>query len=174
MAVTARRLDELRALPAGRFDQVGWSPVGEVTYREFLTTRVQDSWAHEQDVRQSLGRPGGRNGAGEQAVLDRCADTMPYVVGKRVAPPEWTTVLFVVTGVLGRRIPVTMFDGRAVSGPDPGTATATATLTSDQDTFWRLGFGRLDPERALGSGLVRIDGDVALGHRVLGAMTFMV
>ena len=33
---TDRRLDALRAMPPERFDVVGWSPVGEVPYREFM------------------------------------------------------------------------------------------------------------------------------------------
>ena len=56
--ITDRRLDALRAMPAEQFDEVGWSPVGEVPYREFMETRVLDTWAHEQDIRRALGRPG--------------------------------------------------------------------------------------------------------------------
>jgi len=173
VSVIRRRLDQLRDLPAERFDVVGWSPVGEVPYREFLVTRVLDSWAHEQDIRRAVGRPGGRNGPGEQSVLDRCTSAMPVVVGKRVAPPDGTTVLFVVTGVLGRRVAVSVDGGRAVAAPDVERE-PDAALTMDQETFWRLGFGRVDPTRILAAGQVRIDGDVAVGHRVLAAMPFMV
>ncbi len=174
VGVTERRIAELRALPAERFDVVGWSPVGEVPFRDFLVTRVLDGWAHEQDVRRALGQPGGRNGAGESAVLDRCASTMGYVVGRRVAPPDGTSVRFVVTGVLGRWVPVVMVDGRAVAVPGRGPDEPTATLTMDQETFWRLGFGRVHPTRVLASGEVLVEGDVALGHRVLESMAFMV
>ena len=76
---------------------MGWSPVGEVPYREFMETRVLDTWAHEQDIRRALGRPGGRNGVGETVTLDRCEQTMPFVVGKRVAPPDGTSVLLFAT-----------------------------------------------------------------------------
>ena len=173
-AVTRRRVEELRALPAERFDVVGWSPVGEVPYREFLVTRVLDGWAHEQDVRRALGRPGGRNGAGESAVLDRCASTMAYVVGKRVSPPDGTTVRFSVTGVLGRQVPVVVTGGRAAVVPAPGPDDPTTTLVMDQETFWRLGFGRVDAARVLASGQVELAGDLGLGHRVLGSMAFMI
>jgi len=172
ISVTGRRIHELRTSATERFDVITASPVGDVPYRDFLATRVIDSWAHEQDVRRALGRPGGRNGAGEKAVLDRCEGTMPYVVGKRVAPADGTTVRFLVTGVLGRQVTVAVAAGRAGAVPD-GAGEPTATLTFDQETFWRLGFGRVDAARALASGQARVAGDVGLGHRVLGAMAFM-
>ncbi len=174
VAVTERRAYELRDLPPERFDVIGWSPVGDVPYRDFLVTRVLDSWAHEQDVRRALGRAGGRNGAAESVVLDRCATTMAYVVGKRVAPPDGSSVRYVVTGVLGRLVPVVMEGGRAVVAPGSGPDQPNATLTMDQEAFWRLGFGRVDAGRVLASGEVKVEGDVALGHRVLESMAFMI
>ena len=61
--VTARRLVDLRAWPASRFDEIGPSPVGEVPYREFMHVRVMDSWVHEQDIRVATGRSGSRFGS---------------------------------------------------------------------------------------------------------------
>ncbi len=171
--VVTERVGELRALAPERFDVVGWSPIGDVPFREFLVTRVLDSWAHEQDVRRALGRPGGRNGAGESTVLDRCVRTMPFVVGKRVAPPDGTCVVFSVTGVLGRMVPVVVRDGRATA-PVVAPGAPTVVLTMDQETFWGLGLGRVDPARALSAGQAGIEGDIALGHRVIEAMPFMV
>ncbi len=55
---TDRRLEELRSLPAEHFDVVSRSPLGEMPYRRFMQTRVIDSWAHEQDIRRAVGRPG--------------------------------------------------------------------------------------------------------------------
>lgn len=172
--VTSRRLDELRAMPTARFEQIGWSPVGEVPYRQFMETRVVDCWAHEQDVRRAVGRPGGRNGVGESITLDRCESVMPYVVGKKVGPPDDTSVLFVVVGVMGRQIYLRMVEGRAMSVAHTPESVPTATLQMDQESFWRLGFGRVEPTRLLGTGEVRIEGDVALGHRVLDSMAFMI
>ena len=170
---TGRRLDALRGLPVAEFDRVGWSPIGEVPYREFMTTRILDSWAHEQDMRRALDRPGGRNGAGEATVLDRCEQTMPYVVGKRVAPPDGTSVLFVVTGVMGRHVLVVVEGGRAAPGPLPPAEPPRVTLDMDQETFWRLAFGRVGPATVVATGQVRVVGDVATGNEVLAAMDFM-
>jgi SCP-2 sterol transfer family len=137
-------------------------------------TRLFDSWAHEQDVRRPLGRPGGRNGPGEVSALDTCASSMPYVVGKRVAPPGGTTICFEVTGVLGRRVSVTVSGGRAELVQGPASDDPDSTLSMDQETFWRLGFGRVDAAQVLSAGQVRIEGDVALGQRVLESMAFMI
>lgn len=170
---TDRRLAELRSLPPDGFDQIGPSPTGPVPYREFMDTRVMDSWTHEQDIRHALGRPGGRNGAGERVSLARCSTAMPYVVGKKVAPPDGTTVLFAVTGVLGSQLALAVIGGRATV-LDPPPAEPTATLTMDQESFWRLGFGRVEPLTLLASGAVVLAGDESLGRTVLAAMPFMI
>ncbi|MGO8873715.1 MAG: maleylpyruvate isomerase family mycothiol-dependent enzyme [Acidimicrobiales bacterium] len=171
---TGRRLEALRALPPAEFDRVGWSPVGEVPYREFMVTRILDSWAHEQDIRRALGRPGGRNGVGEAAVLSRCEQTMPYVVGKRAASSNGTSVLFAVTGVMGRHVLVVVEDGRGVLAPAPPEVPPRVALHMDQETFWRLAFGRVEPSAVVATGQVRVVGDVGTGHKVLDAMAFMI
>ncbi len=171
---TDQRLDALRTMPKASFDKIGWSPVGQVPYREFMETRVLDSWAHEQDIRRAVGRPGGRNGVGEAITLDRCERSMPFVVGKRVAPPDGTSVLFAVNGVMGRQVHVEVHDGRAASMPEVPDHHPTVTLSMDQEAFWRLGFGRVEPMRLVASGEVRVGGDIALGHKVLESMAFMI
>ena len=114
--VTARRLEALRAMPAERFDVVGWSPVGEVPYREFMAVRAFDSWVHEQDIRRALDRPGGRGGAGEAVTLQRIASAMGYVVGRNVAPPDGTAVVWRLTGPLERQVAVVMEGARTDAG----------------------------------------------------------
>ena len=170
--VTGRRIHELRTLASEAFDVRSGSPVGELPYPDFLATRVFDCWAHAPDMRRVLGRPGGHNGEGEQTVLDRCERTMPEVVGKRVAPPDGTTVRFVVTGVLGRQVKAVVADGRAEAVPADASG-ATTTLIVAQEPFWRLGFDRVIPLRAVAAGQAKVIGDFALGHRVPGSMAFM-
>jgi uncharacterized protein (TIGR03083 family) len=173
-ATIGRRIEALSAMSEDEWDAVGWSPVGEVPYRQFMETRVLDTWAHEQDIRRAVGRPGGRNGPGEATALDRCERTMPYVVGKRVAPPDGTTVLFTVTGPLGRQIVVTMDEGRARPAPAPPAGAPVVELSMDQETFWRLGFGRVGATEALDSGRVVVGGDAGIGRRVVESMPFMI
>jgi len=171
--VTDRRLAALRGFPPEKFDEVGWSPIGQVPYRDFMGTRLLDSWTHEQDIRRALDRPGGRNGAGETHIVTQCAGAMSFVVGKKVAPPDGTTVLFEVGGDLGRRVPVVVEGGRASVRPELPSP-PTVTLAMDQETFWRLGFGRVSPADVLASGEASISGDAALGQQVLESMNFMI
>ena len=173
VAASDRRVDALTAMDGAQFDTVGWSPVGDVPYREFMVTRILDSWAHEQDIRRALDRPGGRNGAGERVVLDRCERTMPYVVGKRVAPPDGTSVLFAVTGAMGRHLLVAVGGGRASLQAAPPADPPSVTITTDQEAFWRRCFGRVTPDELIDSGSVSVVGDGPLGRRVLAAMAFM-
>jgi uncharacterized protein (TIGR03083 family) len=170
---TNRRIDALAAMPADMFDEVGWSPIGEVPYRRFMGTRVLDSWAHEQDIRRALDRPGGRNGVGEAAALDVCEQAMAYVVGKLVAPPDGSVVLFAVTGVMGRHIAVVMEGRRAGLAPE-SPDDPTVRLAMDQEVFWRLGLGRVAPPEVLATGPVVGEGDPAIGRQVLDSMAFMI
>jgi uncharacterized protein (TIGR03083 family) len=171
--VTDRRIDAFASMSRQDFNRVMWSPLGEAPYRQFMETRLVDTWVHEQDIRRALGRPGGRNGAGESVVLEVCARAMPYVVGKRVAPPEGTSVLFAVTGPIGRATLVTVVGGRASVVPLPAATRPSVTLTMAQDVFWRVSCGRVDAPRVVASGEVQVDGDTALGHSVLDSMSFM-
>ncbi|HLN16096.1 MAG TPA: maleylpyruvate isomerase family mycothiol-dependent enzyme [Acidimicrobiales bacterium] len=171
--VTARRLKELAGFDTARFDEVGWSPVGQVPYRVFMEVRVFDSWVHEQDMRRALGRPGGRHGAGEEVSLRRVGSGIGFVVGKKVAPPDGTSVIFDVTGEGGRPLAVVMEGGRGRE-PEQPPEHPTVRLVLDTTTFWRLGCGRLSPGEALAAGDVALTGDVDLGRRVLDAMNIMI
>lgn len=98
---------------------------------------------------------------------------MPFVVGKRVAPGDGTTVVFAVAGVLGRKVHVKVEGGRASLCESDPDVEPSVTLKMDQQTFWRLCFGRVPPSRVIATGEVQIDGDVALGHKVVESMAFM-
>ncbi|MBV8462373.1 MAG: maleylpyruvate isomerase N-terminal domain-containing protein, partial [Acidimicrobiales bacterium] len=102
--VTGRRLEELRSLPSERLDVVSENLLGRMSYRQFIRTRVVDSWAHEQDIRRAVGRPGGRNGSGESVVMEGCARNMGRVVAKGAGAEDGTVVVFTISGLLGRQL----------------------------------------------------------------------
>jgi uncharacterized protein (TIGR03083 family) len=171
--VTDRRLDELRSMSAEQFDVVSQSLLGKMPYRQFTQIRVIDSWAHEQDIRRAVKRPGGRNGTGESVVMDGCARNMDRVVGKGASPKDGSVVLFNISGLLGRQIAVVVRGGRGTLVDVETAGPPTTTLFMDQEAFWRLCFGRVAPIRLLGTGQVLVDGDVVVGHKVLDAMAFI-
>ena len=53
-------------------------------------------------------------------------------------------------------------------------AVPTVKLTMGQEPFNTLGTGRWSAEDALANGSVAIDGDGALGERIVGEMNFMI
>jgi uncharacterized protein (TIGR03083 family) len=85
-AVTARRLDALRALRDDDWNREGFTPEGPGPYRQFMEIRVFDCWYHDQDIREALGRPGFLEGPVADASLARIpARGLGYVVGKKAA-----------------------------------------------------------------------------------------
>ncbi|HEX3947751.1 MAG TPA: maleylpyruvate isomerase N-terminal domain-containing protein [Acidimicrobiales bacterium] len=170
-SVAGRRLEQLAGFGPERFDAVGWSPVGEVPYRDFMTVRVFDCWVHEQDVRAAVGRPGGRGGAGEAITLARVDGFLGYVLGRKVGAPEGTTAVWEVAGPLPRRIALAVVDGRA-RPVDPPTR-PTAGLALEAAAYWRLACGRTTAGAALDGGAVTVTGDPDLARRLLESMNVL-
>ena len=169
--VTAERLTELASLPEDRFDEIGWSPIGQVPMRKFMEIRIMDSWMHEQDVRAAIGRPGGRDGWGEKITLERVDVALGVVVGKVAKAPEGSSVAFEVVGPLGGRRRIEVVDGRALSAEAEG---ATATITLSQETYERRFGGRISLEQALEDDSTFLDGDQELCRAVLGGLNVMI
>jgi uncharacterized protein (TIGR03083 family) len=172
VAVTGRRLEELRSMPAKSWEVIGWSPIGDAPYRDFMQIRAFDSWVHGQDIRRAIGKPGDRGGLGELIAIGRVSLGMPFVVGRKVAPPDGTSVVFEIEGPLGRTLALEMAGGRARVA-DEAPAQPTVRLVMPSEHFVLLGCGREGAEAALDDG-VSIEGDQRLGRAVLDAMNFMI
>ncbi len=131
-----------------------------------LRNRVVDVWMHEQDIRRALGRPGGMNRPAAAHTLRVLTAGFPYVVGKRVGPPEATTVVLDVTGLHPVHLAVEMSaEGRAVVTTSP-VENPTVTLRMDAETYLVLAGGRASAENAD----VSVSGDPDLGRRLLANM----
>jgi uncharacterized protein (TIGR03083 family) len=171
--VTGRRLATLRRLTEPEWGHVGPTIVGEVAYADFMKTRVFDSWAHEQDVRLALGRPGGSGGAASGIGLAQVQSAMGFVVGKKAAAPDGTVVRFSVRGPGpdAREFALAVRGGRA--GPADPAERPTVTLALPSLAFLRLGCGRSTAEAEEAGGEIEVGGDVALGRRILQSMNFM-
>lgn len=171
--VTAARLSALRAMGEEEFSHQTPSPIGVVPYRDFMRLRVFDCWVHEQDIRRAAGRAAVADGHLAQLAVERMGAAMPYVVGKKVAPPDGTTVVFAVAGGAGGTFPVEMAGGRAHPRPAE-TADPTVRLEMDTEAFICLTCGRGDPWALVQAGRIRMVGDTALGRRIIEQANVMI
>ena len=95
--------------------------------------------------------------------VDEIVRALGFIVGKKAAAPEGSSVTFELTGPVVRTVHVAV-DGRAaVVDRLPGAATATVALGSR--LFTRLACGRVDPAQKLAE--VHFAGDTDLGRRVV-------
>ncbi|HEY8081782.1 MAG TPA: maleylpyruvate isomerase N-terminal domain-containing protein [Acidimicrobiales bacterium] len=177
-ALSARRLDTLRALDEEAWHVLGPSPIGMVPYVDYMGVRTFDSWVHEQDVRRAVGAPGGRGGLGERITLDRMEASMPYVLGRRVAAPPGTTFRLDVTGQLGRTVQLVVTRDaqgkpRAASMPVID-GSPTATLLVDEETFVRRACGRITAGAVSADPQTASAGDSTLVEDFIERMVVMV
>ena len=170
--ITRARLAALRAMGDNELAAVGWSPIGQVPYATFMDVRVMDCWVHEQDIRRAVDRPGGLTGPAAEAALRRLTSSLPFVVGKRVAPPDGTSVVFELKGPLARTVAATVTGGRAVAAEAP--ASPTVTITTDVETYVCLANGRWTAAEALERGRVSFAGDATLGRLVIDNLATMI
>jgi uncharacterized protein (TIGR03083 family) len=170
--VIGERITQLQAMDEEDLAEDSWTPVGPGTYRDLLVVRAFDSWVHEQDIRAALERPGHLDGPVAENALARCFLAMPYVVGKKAAAPEGSTVVFDVAGPTSGRLGVVV-EGRARAVEPPPEAPA-VTVTADFLAFTRLGCGRVAPDAALADARVTVAGDQALGEAIVRHLAFMI
>ena len=171
--ITAERLTLLRAMSEEDFAAETPNPLGSGPYTDMLAIRIYDAWVHEQDMRRALGIPGHLDGPVAQHSYGRTRAAMPFVVGRKVKPDDGATVVFEITGDVGGTIALNMEGGRA-QRMDAPPESPTVRLTMGLEPFNALGTGRWTAEHALSNGSVSIDGDRALGERIVGEMNFMI
>ncbi|MGH3739585.1 MAG: maleylpyruvate isomerase family mycothiol-dependent enzyme [Micromonosporaceae bacterium] len=140
--------------PGGLATLMGWG------WQTLLRNRPLDVWMHEQDIRRAVGTPGGLDSAAARHTAEVYAASLPYVVGKKVAPPAGTTVALEVDG---RRFAATVGENGRGAPVDPDTTDPDVTLAMDFPTWIILVGGRRAPEQVT----VEITGDQELGRRVL-------
>lgn len=138
---------------------IGWN------WKRLLSNRVLDLWVHEQDIREAVGVPGGADSPAAAQTVAVLSASLPYVLGKRVAPPAGTSVRWVVSGHGGFDATILVGDdGRA--RPADNAVDPAARLEFDQRSFTRLMTGRRSPDELD----IGVYGDPALARRVLDAM----
>lgn len=168
--VTAKRSKALGNMTQADFDNVSWTPAGESSYGRFMRIRLFDMWIHEQDIRDVVGQPGHEVGPCAEISFDEIQGALGYVVGKKAAAPQGSSVTFEINGPLYRTLHVVV-DGRAAL-VDELEGPATTTLRLSSGLFLRLAGGRVDPADHMSE--VSIEGDVELGRRIVNNLAFTI
>jgi uncharacterized protein (TIGR03083 family) len=171
--VTSERLAALQAMDEEDLDEESWTPAGPGKYRDLLAIRVLDAWVHEQDIRAALRRPGHLEGPVPRHVLGRCFLAMPYVVGKKAAAPEGSTVVFLISGPTAGSLAIEVTDGRA-RAVEQEPAMPSVTLEADFVTFTRVANGRAEALGALEEGTITVRGEAVLGRTIVEKLNFMI
>jgi len=143
-----------------------------ITWEALLRDRVIDYWMHEQDIRRALDRPGGWDSPGAFVTLATFRAALPFIVGKRVRPEPGSSIAFAVSGPSGTDETVVRMDedGRArvaESAATPGVGEPTVRLRMSVGDFVLACGGRAPVEELM----VDVDGDIALGDRVVRSMS---
>ena len=148
--------------PAGKpepiFGGVPWD------WRTLLRNRPLDVWMHEQDVRRAVDRPGGMDSPAARHTAEYLAESVGYVLAKRVGAPAGTTVVLELEG--SAPYAFTVNDAGRGERLGEGPADPDVLLRMDREAFIRLAGGRRDPE----PGTMSVAGDEALAGRILDAM----
>jgi len=133
------------------------------TWRTLLRNRPLDIWMHEQDVRRAVGRPGNLDSEPARHTAEYLAESLGFVLGKRVGAPTGTSLVLDMAGSAPMAFEIDD-NGRGQRVEPP--AEPTVTLRMDRESFIRLAGGRCAAE----PGRVVVDGDQELGRRVLDAL----
>ncbi|MYR47225.1 maleylpyruvate isomerase family mycothiol-dependent enzyme [Streptomyces sp. SID5910] len=145
-------------------------PMGtELTLEESMRRHAFAVWAHEQDLRTALGRPGNLDSPGALVARDVLLAELPAVVAERADAPRSSAVVFDVHGPVEflRTIRVDI-QGRGTLETAPALGPA-ATLTLDWETYVRLACGRVTPDAV--TDRIKTEGDPDLTSAILRNFT---
>lgn len=168
--VVARKLF-FDSAPESYFTAESNTPIGKAPMAAFLSIRAMDSWAHEQDIRRAINKPGNQGSLCAELSVDRLCRTLPMVVGKRAKAPEGSVSAVRITGPVQRNIVIAVKDGRAAVIETSDIAPI-VEIEFDSNVFIELATGRATSDQLREK--IKIVGDVALGERVVGALNMMI
>lgn len=167
--VLDRRRRDLNSLRASDLALPSWTPVGAGTYGRLMEIRVFDFWVHERDISTPLGRPTDDTSTRAKIALAEVEGSLGYIVGKKIGLSDGRSIVFHLTGPLGRDVAVVV-DGRARVVEN--VTRADVEVWTDPLTFIQLACGRVDPQGPIDSGAIRWSGDADVGERAARNLRF--
>jgi len=117
-----------------------------VPLQKLLRIRTFDVWTHLQDIRRAVSLPGDLATRGAQVSAFQLARSTPFVLARNVGAPPGTTMRVTVTGEIELERWAGIDDeGAGVEIDELGRPDLpTIAITTDWETYSRLGAGRLD------------------------------
>lgn len=168
--VLAQRLSTLRS-PALTDTSIIAGPFGPDLAATVVLMRTFDVWAHEQDIRSALGRPGNLDSPAAAVFVSSVMLQLPRLIAKGVGLEPGHPVFIDVTGPVvarqGVRVEVDE-QGRSrghamTADPQPNGPT---TISLSTEAFTRRAAGR----RSVSDTAYSVVGDDAIARRVLEAL----
>ena len=152
-------------------------PLGPAPLGRVLRMRTLDTWVHEQDIRDALGRPGHLDSAGAQATASQLLPGLGKVWAKLAGaqPGDVLDVRITGPGIEGGAVVAVGDDGRARMVHDDlldQAGAATVTLSMPWPAYLALSCGRGDPSPWREQ--VQVSGDPALAARTLDHFRVMI
>ncbi len=144
---------------------------GQISVEQALSMRILDTWVHEQDIRATIGEPGGLTSPGALVTGEMLLRGLPAVWGKKVAPPIGSVLRVTVTGpgvVADQSLRIDE-DGRARALADYDEE-PTVHLTMSWPDYLLAATGRVDTGDARWRASVSLDGPADLVDRTLSAL----
>jgi uncharacterized protein (TIGR03083 family) len=163
------RIAEIESMTDDAFSGPSFTPVGQATYHRFMSIRVFDVWVHERDIRIPLGMSGHDGGSVAEMALDEVHRSIGFIVGKKIAMPDRTSIAIELTGPVTRTL-FAAVDGRAARVEHLDTPTV--RLITDSLTFMLLACGRIDPQAPIDDGRMTWAGDAELAERAARNLAF--
>lgn len=167
------RLAQIMALDPLSLDTEVMGLMGKpVPLQNMLRTRIFDLWTHEQDIRRATGLPANQASPGAQVSALQMARSTGFVLARNLEAPPGTTLHVSVHGPIAfDRWVAVDDDARGIDLDSPlGEGAATVSLSTDWETYARLGAGRLDPADPDVRARAVVSGDPALADGLLEAL----
>ena len=162
LEVIPRRRAQLQALDADPELMVAGPAGSQVPLGRIMRMRVFDLWVHEQDIRQSVHKPGHEASIGAHVTAEILVSALPVIWGKKVAAQPGQSIHLKVSGAISFECSVVVGDdGRAGFTANPDQPTS--SLAMDWLTYVALSTGRSTVE--LLADQITIAGDAELAHR---------
>ena len=177
--VLGQRLSSLRS-PGLSADSIIPGPFGPAEAATVAMMRTFDIWAHEQDIRSAIGRPGDLDSPAAAVFVQQALARLPRAVARDAKVDPGHTVILALTGPImakvgvrvdegedGRPLGHEMFTGESVDASIPHVEGPITSISLSTDAFTRRAAGRRSVDDTT---YTLHSGDEAVARRVLDAL----